>query len=644
MDGKKYGYSGKWVFIDLTKGLVEIRNSDPGVEKDFLGGRGIGAYLISEKMKTCTGWINPLDPDNRIVIGGAPFHGTRLHTAGRGSASFISPMTCSKKPLLNGLQPVQGLITHSSIGGTFSNYLRKTGIDQIIIDGKSAKPVRIVFGENSVEIVQVGSEFFEEFEGKQSVLTATKMDTLLKDIGGRTSSSLYLGPAGWSLVPWACLTTDTDRHFGRGGGGAVFASKNLIAITVSGETSWLWQDQELFQERIKVLEDEISGMIKDPTQTVHFRPKVGTTYWLDRAHHGGYQGKAGGYLPWHNYDEGTLPEDQYENISTQAFLEISARLNVCLGCREILCSRLVKTREGKLLPRPEFETTALFINCGITNREDLVRLNHLCNEVGIDTMTTGAMIAAAMDLSEKGILAKMGLVVPYGDAETVARSILDITYRRNSFGELFAQETDAIGATILEKVGISYLGDILWCLTTAYGGLGYAGIEPKAFPAMFACYATSSRGRGDHTYAWTVQAEESGLTGAEAIAAVIANGQWRKALVDSLGICDFFPSDITSDVFLDLYCAVTGNRYTADELIDCGKRILSLERAINGVQGRDRSYDTYIPPKFLKPMSCGPMKGRKADPAYHTEILDAYYKQQGWNNEGEVNLVGRELC
>src|SRR5208283_1852587 len=88
--------------------------------------------------------------------------------------------------------------------------------------------------------------------------------------------------------------------------------------------------------------------------------------------------------------------------------------------------------------------------------------------------------------------------------------------------------------------------------------------------------------------------------------------------------------------FLDLYCAVTGNRYKADAFIECGKRIVSLERAINGVQGRDRSYDAYLPPKFLAPMSCGPMKGRKADPAYHSRILDAYYAQQGWNDLGKV--------
>jgi aldehyde:ferredoxin oxidoreductase len=636
MDTKKHGYTGKWVFIDLTKGSVEIRASDPAVEMDYLGGRGIGAYFLAERMRACGGPINPLGPENRIVIGGAPCHGARLHTAGRGSASFISPMTCSRKPLLKGLQPIHGLLTHSSIGGTFPNRMKKAGIDQIIIDGRSPSPVRIIIDGDSVRIVSASSGFFEASEGGWNVLTAVKMDTLLKTCGGPASASLYLGPAGWSQVPWACLTTDTDRNFGRGGGGAVFGAKNLIAITVSGETPLIWHDQALFQERIKVLEGEITAVVRDHTKEVHFRPTVGTTFWLDRAQHGGYLGQAGGYLPWHNYDEGSVPEQQFETAGTKAFLEISDIHKVCLGCREVLCSRLVKTREGKLLPRPEFETAALFINCGITRSEDLVRLNHLCNEVGADTMTTGAMVAAAMDLHEKGILQKLGMALPYGDFEAVVRAIKDIAYRRNAFGELFAQATDAVGAAILDQVGAGFRDEVLWCLTTAYGGLGYAGIEPKAFPAMLACYATSSRGRGDHTHAWTVQAEESGLAGAETIAAVVAASQWNKALVDSLGICDFLPGDVASEVFLDLYCAITGNRYTADAFIECGKRIVSLEREINGVQGRDRSYDAYLPPKFLAPMSCGPMKGRKADPDYLSRILDAYYAQHGWNDLGKV--------
>ncbi|MGA2082427.1 MAG: aldehyde ferredoxin oxidoreductase C-terminal domain-containing protein [Holophaga sp.] len=640
MDEEKFGYTGRWAFVDLTRGTVTIRPSDPEVERDYLGGRGVGAFLVAEQVKRCGGPVQPLGPENRIVIGGAPLHDTKVHTAGRGSASFLSPMTCSREPLEAGLPPVHGLMTHTSVGGAFATRLKRAGFDQIIIDGRSPRPVRLVIRGTDLRIVDAEEECFEARDGVTTVARASRMEALLKKLGGAESDSVYLGPAGWSQVPWACLTTDGDRNFGRGGLGAVFASKNLLAITVSGESPWGWRNPALFTARLGELEKKIQEIVGDPGSTAHFRPIVGTTYWLDRAQQGGYLGKAGGYLPWHNYDEGNVPPEAYAKVSTGAFLEVSAQHKVCAGCREIFCSRLVRTRAGGLLPRPEFETAALFIDCGITDREDVVQLNHLCNELGVDTMTMAAMVSAAMDLDERGILRKLGMALPFGDMRATAAFLAEVAHGSTPMGKLFGRETDAVASALLAQAGTACGEDVLWCLTTAYAGLGYAGIEPKAFPSMFACYATSSRGRGDHTYAWTVQAEEAGLTGAGNIAAVVANSQWGKAVVDSLGICDFFPGDFAGDVFLDLYYAVTGHSLSAEALIDRGKRIFSLEREVNGRQGRSRAYDAYIPPKFLTPLRCGPLQGRRTDPSYHNRILDAYYQLQGWTKDGEVQEAG----
>jgi aldehyde:ferredoxin oxidoreductase len=174
------------------------------------------------------------------------------------------------------------------------------------------------------------------------------------------------------------------------------------------------------------------------------------------------------------------------------------------------------------------------------------------------------------------------------------------------------------------------------CLTTAYAGLGYAGIEPKVFPGMFTAYGTSNRGRGDHTYSWTIQAEEGGLSGAENLAAYVAGSQLGKALTDSLGLCDFFTEDFTSPDFLEMYRALTGIEYTAESLKDCGRRIYTLERYVNNQQGRRREYDAFIPAKFTEPLTAGPQAGKAIDPAYYQAILDAYYLQQKWTAEGLV--------
>jgi aldehyde:ferredoxin oxidoreductase len=236
----------------------------------------------------------------------------------------------------------------------------------------------------------------------------------------------------------------------------------------------------------------------------------------------------------------------------------------------------------------------------------------------------------------------MGASLPFGDADAFAAAIESIGYRQGILGELFGRPTDEIAREILERLGEERKDDVLWCLTTAYAGLGYAGIEPKAFPAMHTCYATSNRGRGDHTYAWTVQAEEAGLTGAGEIAAVVANGQWGKAVVDSIGLCDFFPLSTASDTFLDLIYGLTGDRTTAQEQEDCGRRIVTLERLLNNIQGRTRAYDAYIPAKLQVPLSCGPKAGRKVDPESHRAILDAFYREQGWSEDGLVTDAGLE--
>jgi aldehyde:ferredoxin oxidoreductase len=216
------------------------------------------------------------------------------------------------------------------------------------------------------------------------------------------------------------------------------------------------------------------------------------------------------------------------------------------------------------------------------------------------------------------------------------RFLEDVAYGRGDTGRLFAGYSDAMIAEVGSPTSPADLEAIVRCVVTAYGGLGYAGIEPKAFPGMFTAYGTSNRGRGDHTYAWTIQAEEGGLEGAEKLAAYVASGQTGKALVDSLGLCDFFPEAVTSGLFLGLYRALTGIEYTAELMNACGERIWNLERHFNNIQGRDRAYDAYIPPKLTVPLTAGAHKGQAVSPDYYRQILDAYYAHYGWTADGLV--------
>ncbi len=635
-----FGYKGVWAKIDLGERTVRVEPADPAVYRDYVGGRGVQARLIYDHLRKTGPLKDPLSPANRIVIGSAALNDTAVPTAGRGSCSFIGPMTASPGPApwVPGHAPVAGLLTHSSAGGLFPNMLKRAGIDHLIIDGRADTPVRLLVADGKVEILDAEDELFETVDGRRVARTASAItDALTRKYPG--SSTMCLGPAGWNLVAYACLTGDHHRNFGRGGAGAIFGSKNLVAITAFGRGATAYHDAAAFAALAKEIDAQVRTHVADPKWTASFRPTTGTTWWLDRTFNGKYLGKQGGYLPWHNFDEGWFPPEDQAKVGTDAFLAISGRHNVCNRCRHVMCTRAAKVEAGPYAGagvRPEFETIALWINCCILDRDALFRLNYLCNEYGIDTMTFGSVMAGAMDLAEKGFMKAFPGAPAFGSAPDMIRTLKAIAYRTGDLGSLLAGPSDRVIAGVGAANPGAALKDIARCVTTAYGGLGYAGIEPKAFPGMFTAYGTSNRGRGDHTYAWTIQAEEGGLEGAGNLAAYVAGGQTGKALVDSMGLCDFFTEDHTSEPFLALYRALTGLEYTTATMTACGRRIYALERHVNNGQGRTRAYDAYVPPKLTVPMTGGALKGRAVDEAYYGRVLDAYYEHQGWTNDGLV--------
>ena len=634
------GFRGVWAKVNLTNRQVSVEPADASLYRDYIGGRGVQARLIYDHLRKVGPLTDPLAPENRIILGNGALNDTAVPTAGRGSCSFVSPMTRSPEnaPWIPNHQPVYGHITHASAGGLFPNMLKRAGIDHLIVDGRAEKPVRILVVDGRVEVHDAEDDLFENVDGRKSVGTASAItDFLTRAYPG--SSTMCLGPAGWNKIAFACLTGDHHRNFGRGGAGAVFGSKNLVAVTALGREATTTFDAEKFQRFAKEIDAQVKAHVGDPKWTASFRPTTGTTWWLDRAHSGKYLGKQGGYLPWHNFDEGYFDPLDYAKVGTDAFLEISGKYKVCNRCRHVMCTRSARVESGPYAGdgvRPEFETVALWINCCILDRDAMFHLNFLCNELGVDTMTLGSVMAGAMDLEEKGYLKKYLGAPKFGSAPDMIRTLKAIAYQSDDLGRLLGGFSDRVISSLGASHGSADLKDIAKCITTAYGGLGYAGIEPKAFPGMFTAYGTSNRGRGDHTYAWTIQAEEGGLSGAGNLAAYVAAGQTGKGLVDSMGLCDFFTEDVTSELFLLLYHALTGFEYSKDSMNTCGQRIYSLERHVNNLQGRARAYDAFIPPKLTIPLTSGGHKGQAVNPVYYSEILDAYYAHQGWTKDGIV--------
>lgn len=636
--GSSYGYKGKWAFVDLASRKVSIEDTDARIHRDFVGGRGVQAYLMFKHIEKAGGISDPKSPSNRIIIGSAAPNDTAIPTAGRGSCTFVGTMTqspeaASWKP--DG-SPLSGLLTHSSVGGLFPNMLKRAGFDHVIIDGKASSPVRILIADGAIEILDAEADLFQAVQGGETVRITSEVTAYLSE-KYKGSSSLCVGPAGWNLVDYACLTADYHRNFGRGGAGAVFGSKRLVAVTASGKGKPVLFDQAGFHRAVKELDSSIKADTADTAKNVSFRPATGTTWWLDRAFKGGYDGVKGGFLPWRNFDEGSFDSSDYARVSTGAFSEIAGKPKVCNKCRHIYCTRTASVKDSPYAGegvRPEFETIALWINCCILDREAIFHLNNRCNELGIDTMTFGSVISSVMEMTEKRYLDKFGGGLTFGNAAAMIQTLEEIAYGSSPLGRLLGNYTDRVISEIDAGAPGGNTADIAYCCTSAFGGLGYAGVLPKAFPGMFTAYGTSNRGRGDHTYGWTVQAEEAGLTGEKNLAAYVAEAQWGKAVIDSLGLCDFFSGDVVSDLFLSLYSALTGIDYTEESLNGCGRRIYTLERYLNGIQGRDRRYDAYVPEKLTVPMTEGALKGRCVDRTVYHLTLDNYYEKQGWSGDG----------
>jgi aldehyde:ferredoxin oxidoreductase len=635
-----FGYQGRWAWVDLTERTARIEPADAAICRDYIGGRGVQARLIRDHLAGRGPLVDPLAPDNRIIIGTGPLNDTLVPTAGRGSCSFISPMTRSPRPApwIPQHAPVYGLLTHSSTGGVFPDMLKRAGIDHLVIDGRADRPVRLLVTEHGVDIVDAETDLFEIAHGRQCVRGASGItDCLTAKYPG--SATMAVGPAGWNQVAFACLTGDHHRNFGRGGAGAVFGSKNLVAVTAHGRRAVRPFDPATFERLGRNVDDLVRTRALDPQRTTSFRPSTGTTWWLDRAFDGRYMGTVGGYLPWHNFDEAYFDPAEYAAVGTDAFLEIAGRHEVCNRCRHVMCSRSARIDSGPFAGegmRPEFETIALWINCCIVDRAAIFHLNRRCNDLGVDTMTFGSVMAAAMEMTDRGFLDSFAGAPAFGSAGDMLRALNAIAYQSDDLGCLLGRFPDDVIARVAASRPAGDCDAIAGCVTMAFAGLGYAGVEPKVFPGMFAAYATSNRGRGDHTYAWTIQAEEGGLSEARQIAAYVAESQVGKTLVDSLGLCDFFAGDITSDLFLAMYCALTGRDYTAEGLLECGKRIYALERHVNNRQGRTRAYDAYVHPKLAVPLTAGPHAGKAVDSCVHNAILDAYYAYQRWSSDGTV--------
>ena len=501
--------------------------------------------------------------------------------------------------------PLTGTVASSNSGGYWGAEFKAAGYDAVIFEEKADTPVYICIEDEKVEIRDAAHIW-----GK----TTTETTKALQAECGEKVKVCLIGPAGEKLSRMAAVINDYSRAAGRSGVGAVMGSKNLKAIVVKGSKKVPLHDEA----KLKELVAADNRKLRENGVTGQGLPTYGTAVLVNIINENGI-------LPTNNFQKSYY--DKAEEISGETLTEkYLVKKDPCYRC-SIACGRYCKVDdiEGG---GPEYETIWAFgADCGVSDMGAVIKANYWCNELGVDTISVGATIAAAMELYEKGYIKKEeldGLSLDFGNAEAVIEWTKRIGMREG-LGDKMAEGSYRLA----ESYGVPELS-----MTVKKQEL--PAYDPRGVQGHGLNYATSNRG-GCHVRGYMISPEI--LASPEKLDRFALDGkaQWVKifqdltAVIDSMGLCLFTSFALGASDYAELYNAVTGSDFTGETILEAGDRIWNLERMFNLQAGIKPEEDT-LPKRFLEDeIQEGPSKGWVHK--LHI-LLPEYYSLRGWTKEG----------
>ena len=589
------GYGGTILRVNLTDGKITKERTPAELARDFLGGRGFGIYHLFKEVPK---GADPLGPANKLFISSGPLSG--MLVAGGGKCDWTT-----KSPLTGGY-------ADASMGGHFTAEMKYAGLDTIILEGVSAKPVYLLIEDDKVQLLDAAPLW-----GKG----AFDVEVALKQKYGEEYQVAAIGPGGENLVLYACVNHDFGRQAGRGGIGAVMGSKKLKAIVVHGTKSVPVADVEGYRkaglELYKACK-EAEGL-KEWT-------RYGTTIvtsWCDEV----------GALPTRNFSAGSFEGGKtlYGPVMRQ---EIVITDKGCFGCPCPCGKYSSMKRYGTFVEGPEYETIGLLgSNLGIADIQAVAEANRLADDLGLDTISAGGCIAWAMEAYEKGILTKAdtdGLELKFGNVEATFALLKKIAYREGKIGALLAQGIKRAAQQVgkgSEKFAIQV-----------------KGMEQSAYAthnatAMLLAYMTCDVG-AHHNRSWAITYDlQVGRDKVvpEKVSRIIWLQNFRP-MFDVLGGCrlQWVELGINRDLYVPLLEAMTGIHRTWEDLEAVGNRIWNLTRMywIRENEGFGRQWDLPSQRFYEEPPKTGATAGQITKYEDVQILLDMYYEQRGWDSNG----------
>jgi len=624
-----YGYAGQTLRIDLSAEKTIAQPLNPEWAEEYVGGRGFTSKILYEENPP---GVHPFDPENIFIIAIGPLSGHLLPASGKTHFATKSPAT--------------GGYGDSNMGGHFGANMKYAGYDVTIIKGKAAQPSYIFIDDDTVEIRSA-----DNYWGRGSA----EVEEAMKHELGEDFQILTIGPAGENLSKIACINHDFGRQAGRVGIGAVLGSKNIKAIAVRGTKSIPVYDADALLQKGKQTFAEV-------------RKKPGFTGWTP-------QGTAGitdwcnnvGALPTRNFS--TSHCDYAHKINGKAIIdELKITDKGCFAC-PIPCGKYghAKTKFGDVyVEGPEYETLSLLgSNCDISNIHDIAYLNYLCDDLGLDTCSAGAVVSFAMECYEKGLISKedMGRDVAFGDFESAVH-ILRIMSSRQGIGDVLADGVKAAAA---------HIGQGSEHYAIHVKGLEWTGYECRNAPGMMLGYMTADVG-AHHSRCWVLGNDVAGSAdagnvndlisgeqntgklpkaGHNNVVPVVLKSQHLRPTFDILGTCrlQYMEIGLETSYYEELFHAITGRSNSWDDLLALSEKIWHLTRMYNvrEIEGYGRDYD-YPPKRFYSdPIPSGPNEGHLISSEVIDEMLSAYYSERGWDEKGiptadTLRKFGLDMC
>jgi aldehyde:ferredoxin oxidoreductase len=607
-----YGYAGKILRVDLSRGEVKKDALSLNMADKYIGGRGFVARMLYDEVPP---QADAFGEQNRVILATGPLSGHFLPASGKTHFGTKSPAT--------------GGYADSNMGGHFGPALKYAGYDVLVLTGRAPSPVYLLIEDERVELRSA-----EPYWGLGAVTTEER---LKKDLG-RDFQIVTIGPGGEKAVRFACISHDFGRQAGRTGVGAVLGSKNLKAVAVKGTGSLPVFDVEGAYE---------SG--KEAFQAVFAKPgfkgwtpegTAGITNWVNEV----------GVFPTRNFK--TSYAEHYRQINGQAIIERLKITDKGCYCCPTPCGKYghAKTALGSVyVEGPEYETIALLGGCCLLpSIEDVAFANHVCDELGLDTISAGVVMGWAIECFEKGLLTKeaVGREISFGDLESITY-LLDKIAKREGIGDLLAEGV---------KVASERLGRGSTAFAIHVKGLEWSGYECRNAPGMMLAYMTADVG-AHHNRAWVLGHDVAG-SAASVHDLITAGGSGEKMpksavsgksdkvielqhirpLFDALGVCRLQYMELGLEVthYEELFKRVTGRNESWDELLQISERIWHLTRAFSVREIADfgRRYD-YPPPRFYtEPVPSGPNEGHFIPEGELEVLLNEYYGARGWDENG----------